>query len=218
MISTNDFRTGVTVTIDGDAWQVVEFQHVKPGKGAAFVRAKMRNLCTGAVVERTFNAAERMPKAIVERRAMQYLYKNGDNFVFMDNETYEQSELTKEQLSNAINFLKENMEAKVMVYENRILGVELPNTVELTVVETEPGIKGDTATGGSKNATLDTGYVVKVPLFINEGDVLRIDTRSGEYIERAQNKYKDLLIEGLLFYCLWQEYTAYKGATRKGIG
>ena len=169
MISTNDFRTGVTVTIDGDAWQVVEFQHVKPGKGAAFVRAKMRNLCTGAVVERTFNAAERMPKAIVERRAMQYLYKNGDNFVFMDNETYEQSELTKEQLGNAINFLKENMEAKVMVYENRILGVELPNTVELTVVETEPGIKGDTATGGSKNATLDTGYVVKVPLFINEG-------------------------------------------------
>ena len=185
MISTNDFRTGVTVTIDGDAWQVVEFQHVKPGKGAAFVRAKMRNLCTGAVVERTFNAAERMPKAIVERRAMQYLYKNGDNFVFMDNETYEQSELTKEQLGNAINFLKENMEAKVMVYENRILGVELPNTVELTVVETEPGIKGDTATGGSKNATLDTGYVVKVPLFINEGDVLRIDTRSCEYIERA---------------------------------
>ena len=179
MISTNDFRTGVTVTIDGDAWQVVEFQHVKPGKGAAFVRAKMRNLCTGAVVERTFNAAERMPKAIVERRAMQYLYKNGDNFVFMDNETYEQSELTKEQLGNAINFLKENMEAKVMVYENRILGVELPNTVELTVVETEPGIKGDTATGGSKNATLETGYVVKVPLFINEGDVLRIDTRSG---------------------------------------
>jgi len=185
MISTNDFRTGVTVTIDGDAWQVVEFQHVKPGKGAAFVRAKMRNLCTGAVVERTFNAAERMPKAVVERRDMQYLYKNGDLYVFMDNETYEQTELSKEQIGNAINFLKENMEAKVMVYETRILGVELPNTVELTVVETEPGIKGDTATGGSKNATLDTGYIVKVPLFINEGDVLRIDTRSGEYIERA---------------------------------
>ncbi len=185
MISTNDFRTGVTVTIDGDAWQVVEFQHVKPGKGAAFVRAKMRNLCTGAVVERTFNAAERMPKAVVDRRAMQYLYQNGDLYVFMDNETYEQSELSKEQLGNAINFLKENMEAKIMVYETRILGVELPNTVELKVQETEPGIKGDTATGGSKNATLETGYVVKVPLFINEGDVLRIDTRSGEYIERA---------------------------------
>jgi elongation factor P len=185
MISTNDFRTGVTVTIDGDAWQVVEFQHVKPGKGAAFVRAKMRNLCTGSVVERTFNAAERLPKAVLDRRAMQYLYQNGDLYVFMDNETYEQSELNKEQLGNATNFLKENMEAKIMVYEGRILGVELPNTVELTVVETEPGIKGDTATGGSKNATLDTGYVVKVPLFINEGDVLRIDTRSGEYIERA---------------------------------
>ena len=185
MISTNDFRTGVTVTIDGDAWQVLEFQHVKPGKGAAFVRAKMRNLCTGAVVERTFNAAERMPKAVVDRRAMQYLYQNGDLYVFMDNETYEQSELSKEQLGNAINFLKENMEAKIMVYETRILGVELPNTVELKVQETEPGIKGDTATGGSKNATLETGYVVKVPLFINEGDVLRIDTRSGEYIERA---------------------------------
>ena len=185
MISTNDFRTGVTVTIDGDAWQVVEFQHVKPGKGAAFVRAKMRNLCTGAVVERTFNAAERMPKAVVDRRAMQYLYQNGDLYVFMDNETYEQSELSKEQLGNAINFLKENMEAKIMVYETRILGVELPNTVELKVQETEPGIKGDTATGGSKNATLETGYVVKVPLFINEGDVLRIDARSGEYIERA---------------------------------
>ena len=185
MISTNDFRTGVTVTIDGDAWQVVEFQHVKPGKGAAFVRAKMRNLCTGAVVERTFNAAERMPKAVVDRRAMQYLYQNGDLYVFMDNETYEQSELSKEQLGNAINFLKENMEAKIMVYETRILGVELPNTVELKVQETEPGIKGDTATGGSKNATLETGYVVKVPLFINEGDVLRIDTRSGEYIERS---------------------------------
>ena len=185
MISTNDFRTGVTVTIDGDAWQVVEFQHVKPGKGAAFVRAKMRNLCTGAVVERTFNAAERMPKAVVDRRAMQYLYQNGDLYVFMDNETYEQSELSKEQLGNAINFLKENMEAKIMVYDTRILGVELPNTVELKVQETEPGIKGDTATGGSKNATLETGYVVKVPLFINEGDVLRIDTRSGEYIERA---------------------------------
>ncbi|MCH3951136.1 MAG: elongation factor P [Acidaminococcus sp.] len=185
MISTNDFKTGVTVEIDGDAWQVVEFQHVKPGKGAAFVRAKMRNLCTGAVVERTFNAAERLPNANVERREMQYLYADGDMYVFMDNETYEQLELNKEQLGNAINFLKENMDVKISSFNDRILGVELPNTVELKVVETEPGIKGDTATGGSKNATMDTGYVVKVPLFINEGDVLRIDTRTGEYIERA---------------------------------
>ncbi len=185
MISTNDFKTGVTVEIDGDAWQVVEFQHVKPGKGAAFVRAKMRNLCTGAVVERTFNAAEKLENAVVERRDMQYLYENEGMYVFMDNETYEQIELNKEQLGNAINFLKENMDAKVTSFKGRILGVELPNTVTLTVVETEPGIKGDTATGGSKNAKLDTGYVVKVPLFINEGDVLQIDTRTGAYIARA---------------------------------
>lgn len=185
MISTNDFKTGVTVEIDGDAWQVVEFQHVKPGKGAAFVRAKMRNMCTGAVVERTFNAGERLPKAHIDRRAMQYLYESDGNYVFMDNETYEQSELTKEQLGNAINFLKENMDAKIMIYNGRVIGVDLPNTVELTVVKTDPGIRGDTATGGSKPATMDTGYVVKVPLFINEGDVLNIDTRTGEYISRA---------------------------------
>ena len=185
MISTNDFKTGVTVEIDGDAWQVVEFQHVKPGKGAAFVRAKMRNLCTGAVVERTFNAAERLPNAEVVRREMQYLYENDGMYVFMDNETYEQIELNKDQLGSAMNFLKENMNVKISSFDNRILGVEQTNTVELTVVETEPGIKGDTAAGGYKNATMDTGYVVKVPLFINEGDVLRIDTRTGEYIERA---------------------------------
>ena len=185
MISTNEFKTNVTVTNDGDAWQVVEFQHVKPGKGAAFVRAKMRNMCTGAVVERTFNAGERLPKAHIDRRAMQYLYESDGNYVFMDNETYEQSELTKEQLGNAINFLKENMDAKIMIYNGRVIGVDLPNTVELTVVKTDPGIRGDTATGGSKPATMDTGYVVKVPLFINEGDVLNIDTRTGEYISRA---------------------------------
>ena len=185
MISINDFKTGVTVEIDGDAWQVVEFQHVKPGKGAAFVRAKMRNLCTGAVVERTFNAAERLENAIVERKGMQYLYDTDDALVFMDNETYDQLELNKDQLGKAVNFLKENMDVKVITFKDRILGVELPNTVELTVVETEPGIKGDTATGGSKNAKMDTGYVVKVPLFINEGDVLQIDTRTGDYIARA---------------------------------
>jgi elongation factor P len=185
MVSTNEFKTGLTVTIDNDPWQVVEFQHVKPGKGAAFVRAKMRNLATGAVVERTFNAGERMPKANIERRVMQYLYEGDGNFVFMDNDTYEQTELTKEQIGNGINFLKENMDVKVISYENRILGVELPNTVELVVVKTEPGIRGDTATGGSKPATMDTGYIVKVPLFINEGDHLLIDTRSGDYIQRA---------------------------------
>ena len=180
MVSTNEFKTGLTVTIDNDPWQVVEFQHVKPGKGAAFVRAKMRNLSTGAVVERTFNAGERLPKANIERRIMQYLYESDGSFVFMDNDTYEQTELTKEQIGNGINFLKENMDV-----QNRILGVELPNTVELVVVKTEPGIRGDTATGGSKPATMDTGYIVKVPLFINEGDHLLIDTRSGDYIQRA---------------------------------
>ena len=185
MVSTNEFKTGLTVTIDNDPWQVVEFQHVKPGKGAAFVRAKMRNLATGAVVERTFNAGERLPNATIDRRDMQYLYQEGDSYVFMDNETYEQLELSKEQLGNGINFLKENMDVKVTSFEGRILGVELPNTVELVVVETEPGIRGDTATGGNKPAKMDTGYVVKVPLFINEGDHLLIDTRSGEYIQRA---------------------------------
>ena len=168
MVSTNEFKTGLTVTIDNDPWQVVEFQHVKPGKGAAFVRAKMRNLSTGAVVERTFNAGERLPKANIERRIMQYLYESDGSYVFMDNDTYEQTELSKE-----------------ISYQNRILGVELPNTVELVVVKTEPGIRGDTATGGSKPATMDTGYIVKVPLFINEGDHLLIDTRSGDYIQRA---------------------------------
>lgn len=185
MINSTDFRTGLTIEIDGGVWQIVDFQHVKPGKGAAFVRAKMRNLATGAVVERTFNAGERLPKANIDRRIMQYLYEGDGNYVFMDNDTYEQTELTKEQIGNGINFLKENMDVKVISYENRVLGVELPNTVELVVVKTEPGIRGDTATGGSKPATMDTGYVVKVPLFINEGDHLLIDTRSGDYIQRA---------------------------------
>ena len=185
MISTNDFRTGTTVEIDGGAWQVVDFQHVKPGKGAAFVRAKLKNLKTGAVVERTFNAGEKMPKAHVENRPMQYLYENDGMYTFMDNETFDQIELTREQLGNGLNFLKENMNIGVSFFQGNIIGIELPNSVELVVAETEPGIRGDTATGGSKPATLETGYVVKVPLFINEGEVLQIDTRTGNYIGRA---------------------------------
>lgn len=185
MISTNDFRNGVTVEIDGNAWQVVEFQHVKPGKGAAFVRAKMRNLQTGATVERTFNAGEKMPKAHVEKRSMEFLYQDGDEYHVMDMESFEQTSLTKEQLGNSSNFLKENMQISVLSFQGNIFSVELPMSVELEVVATDPGIKGDTATGGSKPATLETGYIVKVPLFINVGDVLRVDTRSGEYIERA---------------------------------
>ena len=185
MISTNEFKTNVTVTIDGDAWQVVEFQHVKPGKGAAFVRAKMRNMCTGSVVERTFNAGERLPKARVDRREMQYLYESDGQYVFMDNENYEQTSMTAEQLGSAKNFLKENMNIGVQFYQGAIMGVELPVAVELRVVETDPGIRGDTATGGTKPAKLETGHVVKVPFFINVGDVLRVDTRTGDYLERA---------------------------------
>lgn len=185
MISSNDFRTGVTIEIDNDVWQVVDFQHVKPGKGAAFVRAKLKNLRTGAVVERTFNAGEKMPKAHVDNRQMQYLYESGGSYVFMDNETYEQIELSADTLGNAINFLKENMTISILMFQGSIIGVELPNSVELEVVETDPGIRGDTATGGTKPAKLETGYVVKVPLFINVGDILRVDTRNGQYIERA---------------------------------
>ena len=185
MVSTNEFKTGLTVTIDNDPWQVVEFQHVKPGKGAAFVRAKMRNLATGAVVERTFNAGERMPKANIDRRVMQYLYESDGSFVFMDNDTYEQTELTKEQIGNGMNFLKENMDVKVISYENRILGVELPNTVELVVVKTDPGIRGDTATGVTKQVTVETGAKVMVPNFVKEGDTIRVDTTNGNYVTRV---------------------------------
>ncbi len=185
MISSNDFRPGVTIEIDGMVWQVVEFQHVKPGKGAAFVRAKLKNLQTGSVVERTFNAGEKVPNAQVERKPMQYLYGEEGSYYFMDNETFDQIMLTKEQLGNALNFIKEEMEITVLFFNGTVIGVDIPNSVELKVVETEPGIRGDTATGGVKPAKMETGYVVKVPLFINEGDVLRIDTRTGAYLERA---------------------------------
>jgi len=185
MISTSDFRTGVTIDIDGNVWQIVDFQHVKPGKGAAFVRVKMKNVKTGAVVERTFNPGEKIPRARVDNRQMQFLYESDGAYTFMDNETYDQMEITAEQLGTATRFLKENMDINVLFYNNQIIGVEMPYSVELRVVETEPGIKGDTATGATKNATLETGYVVRVPLFINNDEVLRIDTRSGDYIERA---------------------------------
>ncbi|MCQ2362956.1 MAG: elongation factor P [Acidaminococcaceae bacterium] len=185
MITSNDFRTNMTITYEGDAWQIIEFQHVKPGKGAAFVRTKMRNLCTGAVIEKSFNPTEKFENAQIDRREMNYLYESDGQYTFMDNESFEQMELSKDQLGDALNYLIENMTVKIIIYESRILGVELPNTVELKVAKTDPGIRGDTATGGSKPATMETGYIVKVPLFINEGDVLRIDTRSGDYIERA---------------------------------
>lgn len=185
MISTNDFRTGLTIELDGDVYQVIEFQHVKPGKGAAFVRSKLRNMRTGAVIEKTFNAGEKIPRARIERREVQYLYNDGSNYNFMDMETYDQLAMTKEQLGDAVKFLKENMTINLLLFQGKSIGVDLPNFVELEVVDTTPGIKGDTASGGSKPATLETGYVVQVPFFINVGDVLQIDTRTGQYIKRA---------------------------------
>lgn len=185
MISTNDFQTGLTIELDGDPWQVIEFQHVKPGKGAAFVRSKLRNLRNGNIQERTFRAGEKVPRAHVEKRQMQYLYKSGDEYTFMDNETYEQMTLPASRLERESKFLIENMNVDVVIVKGETLGIDLPNTVELEVVETEPGIRGDTASGGSKPATLETGLVVQVPFFINVGDKIVIDTRSGEYVSRA---------------------------------
>jgi len=185
MISTNDFHTGLTIELDGEIYEVVEFQHVKPGKGAAFVRSKIKNLHSGAVTERTFRAGEKVKRAHLDRKAMSYLYRSGDEFILMDQESYEQISLSKEQMEEATKYLKENETLNVVMYGDKVIGVELPNTVDLAVVETEPGVKGDTAAGGSKPATLETGLVVQVPLFINVGDILRIDTRSGEYIERV---------------------------------
>jgi elongation factor P len=185
VISSNDFRNGVTIEIDGQVFSVIEFQHVKPGKGSAFVRTKLRNVKTGAVVERTFNAGEKMPRAHVDRHEMQYLYANGDEYSFMDTETFEQVSLTSTELGDALHFLKENMTIALLQFQGTIIGVDLPNSVELEVVETDPGLRGDTATGGTKPAKLETGYVVRVPLFIENGDKLIIDTRSGEYLSRA---------------------------------
>lgn len=185
MITSTDFRTGLTIEIDNGVWQVVEFQHVKPGKGAAFVRTKIKNIETGAVVERTFNPNEKMPAARLDTARMAYLYESDGMYTFMDNETYEQMELGREQLGDALRYLKENMEVAIQSFKGRVIGISLPNSVDLAVSECEPGIKGNTATGATKMAKLETGYEVRVPLFINEGDVLRIDTRTGNYIERA---------------------------------
>lgn len=185
MISSNDFRTGLTIELNGDPWQVMEFQHVKPGKGAAFVRSKLRNLRNGNIQERTFRAGEKVQTAHVETRHMVYLYNNGGEYTFMDNETYEQINLPEANLEREIKFLKENMNVNVTSVKGETLGVELPNTVELEVVATDPGIKGDTASGGSKPATMETGLVVQVPFFVNVGDKLVIDTRSEAYVSRA---------------------------------
>lgn len=185
MISVNDFKTGLTVEVEGDIFTVLEFQHVKPGKGAAFVRSKLKNLRNGNTVERTFRAGETIGRAQIENRQVQYLYNSGNEYTFMDNETYDQFNLDKKQLEWELNFLKENMNVNISSYQGEILGIQMPNSVELKVIETEPGIKGNTATGATKNAKVETGLNVQVPLFINEGDVLLIDTREGKYISRA---------------------------------
>jgi elongation factor P len=185
MISVNDFKTGLTIELGNDVWSVIEFQHVKPGKGAAFVRSKLRNLRNGNIQEKTFRAGEKVPKALVETRRMSYLYESGGEYTFMDNETYDQISLPAERLEYELNFLQENMEVQIVSYNGETIGIQLPNTVELEVVETDPGIRGDTATGGSKPAKLSTGFTVQVPLFINVGDRLIVDTRSGAYVSRA---------------------------------
>jgi elongation factor P len=185
MISSNEFKTGVTIEVDNDVYTIVEFQHVKPGKGAAFVRTKLKNVKTGGVVERKFNAGEKVPKAHVERRDMQYLYKDGDLLVVMDNESYEQTSLTNAQIGDGVKWLKENMKLGVLFFNGNVIGVDVPNTVQLKVTATEPGVKGDTATGGTKPATLETGAIVNVPFFVNEDDVLIIDNRTGNYVQRA---------------------------------
>ncbi|MGD0152169.1 MAG: elongation factor P [Thermacetogeniaceae bacterium] len=185
MISSNDFRTGLTIEVDGDIFSVVEFQHVKPGKGSAFVRCKLKNLRTNGVVERTFRAGEKLARAHMDHRETQYLYRDGDSFFFMDNESYEQYSLGLDQLGDNVKYLKENMNIYLLTYNGALIGVELPNTVELKVVEADPGVRGDTATGGTKPATLETGLIIQVPLFIEAGTVIRVDTRSGQYLERV---------------------------------
>ncbi len=186
MITAGDFRNGVTFEMDGQVMQIVEFQHVKPGKGAAFVRTKLKNVITGAVTERTFNPTDKFENAYVDRRDMQYLYNDGDLYYFMDTETYEQLPLNADKLSDAFRFVKEDMVVKVLSYKGNVFGLEPPFFVDLEVTETEPGVRGDTATNVTKPATLETGAEVRVPLFINAGEKIRIDTRTGEYLERSK--------------------------------
>jgi len=185
MISVNDLRTGLTIELDGEIYSVVEFLHVKPGKGAAFVRTKLKNLRTGTTQEVTFRAGERVARAHIETRQMQYLYNTGSEYVFMDMETFDQVTLSAEDLGDAPKYLLENMTIGIQFYQNQAIGVDLPTTVNLKVVSTEPGFKGDTATGATKPATLETGITIQVPLFVETGDVLKIDTRTGEYLSRA---------------------------------
>ena len=185
MVSAGDFRNGVTFEMDGDVYQIIEFQHVKPGKGAAFVRTKIRNVIAGSVVERTFNPTEKFPTAYIERKEMEYSYNDGDLYYFMDPESYELIPINKSDLSDSFKFVKENTVCKILSYKGNVFGVEPPTSVTLEVTKTDPGFKGDTATNATKPAVLETGAEIKVPLFIEEGEMVIVDTRTGEYLSRA---------------------------------
>ena len=185
MISVNDLKTGLTLDIDNNLWSVVEFLHVKPGKGAAFVRTKLKNVETGQVVEKTFRAGEKVGKAMLDRREMQYLYKEGNDLVMMDLESYEQLPVPADRIGDGIKYLKENMNVQILMHDAKIIGIDLPNFVELEVVDTPPAEKGNTAQGGTKPATLEGGAVVNVPFHIQNGDLLKIDTRTNEYLGKA---------------------------------
>jgi len=185
MISVNDLKTGLTLQIDNGLWNVVEFLHVKPGKGSAFVRTKLKNVESGQVVEKTFRAGEKVPKATLDKRDMQYLYKEGNDLVMMDMESYEQMNVPVDRIGDGIKYLKENMEVSILLNAGKIIGVDIPNHVELEVVDTPPSEKGNTAQGGTKPATLETGAVVQVPFFISNGTIIRVDTRTNEYLDRV---------------------------------
>jgi len=185
MVGTNQFKTGLTLLIEGEIYSIVEYEHVKPGKGSAFVRVKLRNLKNQAVIERTYRAGERFEEAFIEQKRLQYLYTRGDFFYFMDEGTYEEKSISKQYIKEVMSFIKENTLVTVSYFKDKIISINLPTFVELKVIYTEPGLKGDTAKSANKAATLETGYVVEVPLFIQIGDIVKIDTRTGEYVERV---------------------------------
>jgi len=187
LIDTSDFRNGLSIQVDGEIYTIVEFQHVKPGKGGAFVRTTLKNVKTGAVIDRRFRAGERMEQAVLERKTMQYTYRQGSDYYLMDLDTYEQVPISEELIGSQVKYLKENEQVSVLMHEGRIIGVELPFTVTLEVVETDPGLRGDTASGGSKPAKLETGAVVQVPFFVQIGDRIKVDTRTDAYLERAKD-------------------------------
>ncbi len=186
MYSMSDIRKGLKIEVDGEPYIIVSFQHVKPGKGGGFTRTKIKNMITGSVLERTFRSVEKITKPDLEEKEMQFLYADGDGFHFMDNESYEQIVIGKDVLGENVSYMKENLDIRVMFFQGRPVGIEVPTFVNLAITETDPGVKGDTAVGGAKPATCETGFVVQVPLFINEGDVVKVDTRTGSYVERVK--------------------------------